>query len=155
MTNAEFRTQLELRTRHFAVEVFKMLDSLPKSNSTRMIAFQLGKSASSVGANYREACRAESKDDFGHKMQLALKESSESCYWFEILYELYRSNSAIKDLHEEACQLRNLLQAIAQKVRNPSTQTPKHSNTQILLNGLPGGQPLPTQTPKHSKTQTL
>ena len=117
MTNAEFRMQLEARTKKFAVAAFKMLNSLPVSNSTRIIAFQLGKAASSVGANYREACRAESKDDFGHKIQIALKESAESCYWLEILDELYPSQYAIKDLHEEACQLRNLLQAIAQKVR--------------------------------------
>ena len=117
MTNAEFREQFELRTRRFSVEVLKMLDPLPKSNSTRIIAFQLGKSASSIGANYREACRAESKDDFGHKIQIALKESSESCYWFEILCELHPSQANVKDLYGEACQLRNMLQSIAQKVR--------------------------------------
>ena len=117
MTNAEFRAQFELRTRNFAVAALKLLDVLPKRNSTRIVAFQLGKSASSIGANYREACRAESKDDFGHKMQIALKESAESCYWFEILGELYPSHGAIKDLHGEACQIRNLLQSVAQKVR--------------------------------------
>ena len=120
MTNAEFRAQFELRTRNFAVAALKLLDALPKRNSTRIVAFQLGKSASSIGANYREACRAESKDDFGHKMQIALKESAESCYWFEMLCEMYPSHKAIKDLHGEACQLRNLLQSIAQKVRVPS-----------------------------------
>ena len=123
MTNAEFRAQFELRTKHFAVDVLKMLDLLPKSNSTRIIAFQLGKSASSIGANYREACRAESKDDFGHKVQIALKEAAESCYWFEILEGLYQSQANIKELCAEACQLRNMLQSIAQKVRvAPTTQ---------------------------------
>ena len=124
MTNAEFREALESRTRRFAVDVFKMLDALASSNSTRIISFQLGKSASSLGANYREACRAESKDDFGHKLQVALKEASESCYWLEMLLELLPSHEVIKNLHGEACELRNLLQSIAKYVRTPKL---KHS----------------------------
>ena len=52
MTNLEFKTQLERRTKEFAVTAFKYLDALPKKVSTRVIAYQLGKSASSIGANY-------------------------------------------------------------------------------------------------------
>ena len=52
MTNFEFKTQLERRTKEFAVTAFKYLDALPKKVSTRVIAYQLGKSASSIGANY-------------------------------------------------------------------------------------------------------
>ena len=59
MTNLEFKTQLERRTKEFAVAAFKYLDALPKKVSTRVIAYQLGKSASSIGANYREANRGE------------------------------------------------------------------------------------------------
>ena len=78
MTNSEFRASFEVRTKDFAVRVFKFLDALPKKISSQVIAYQLAKSASSVGANYREATRAESRDDFGHKLQIALKESSET-----------------------------------------------------------------------------
>ena len=60
----EFKKMLEARTADFAVEVFKLVDSLPRLISSKVIAFQLGSSASSVGANYREANRAESPDDF-------------------------------------------------------------------------------------------
>ena len=55
MTNAEFREVLGDRTAKYAVEVFKYLRDLPYDASTKVIAYQLGKSASSVGANYHEA----------------------------------------------------------------------------------------------------
>ena len=55
MTNAEFREVLEDRTAKYAVEVFKYLRELPYDVSTKVIANQLGKSASSIGANYHEA----------------------------------------------------------------------------------------------------
>ena len=112
-----FKNALEGRMRDFAVAVFKFLDALPKKNSTKIIAYQLGRSASSVGANYREANRGESKEDFSHKLQIALKEASETVYWLEILSELYPMHKVIRQLHSESAELRNLLQAISKKVR--------------------------------------
>ena len=114
---AVFRERLEARTRHFAIAVFRMLDELPRSNSTKVIAVQLGKSASSIGANYREANRGESRDDFGHKIQIVVKEASESCYWLEILLELNADKELIKGLLSECLELRNLFQSIAKSVR--------------------------------------
>lgn len=63
MTNAEFREVLEDRTAKYAVEVFKYLRELPYDVSTKVIAHPLGKSASSIGANYHEANRSESRDE--------------------------------------------------------------------------------------------
>ena len=117
MTNLEFKTQLEKRTKEFSVLVFKYLDALPKKVSTRVIAYQLGRSASSIGANYREANRGESREDFGHKLQIALKEASESCYWLEVLSDLYPMHGTVKKLLVESVELRNLFQAIAQTTR--------------------------------------
>ena len=76
MTNAEFREFLEKRTTKFAVDVFKLLRKLPYDVSTKIISYQLGKAASSIGANYHEANRAESKDDFTHKVSISLKEAT-------------------------------------------------------------------------------
>lgn len=126
MNNLEFKTQLEKRTRDFAVRTFKYLDALPKRESTRVIAYQLGKSASSIGANYREANRGESRDDFGHKLQIALKESSETCYWLEVLSVLYPAHETVKKLLAEGVELRNLFQAISQSTR---TRKLKNLNT--------------------------
>ena len=117
MTNLEFKTQLERRTKEFAVAAFKYLDALPKKVSTRVIAYQLGKSASSIGANYREANRGESREDFGHKLQIALKEASETCYWLEVLSDLYPTHETARKLLSEGVELRNLFQSISQTTR--------------------------------------
>lgn len=117
MTNAEFRAILEERTAKFAVDVFKMLRKLPYDVATRIIAYQLGKSASSIGANYHEGNRAESKDDFTHKMAIALKEANESSYWFRVLKELFEGDADIDQLQKECLELRNLLQSILHSSR--------------------------------------
>lgn len=124
MTNLEFKTQLERRTKEFAVAAFKYLDAFPKKNSTRVIVYQLGKSASSVGANYREANRGESREDFGHKLQIALKEAAETCYWLEVLSDLYPTHETARRLLSESVELRNLFQSISQTTR---TRKLKHS----------------------------
>lgn len=113
----EFRKSLELRTRDFAVLVFKYLDALPKTNSSRVIAYQLGKSASSVGANYREANRSESSADFAHKVSIALKECSESLYWLEILLELRPHSDACIKLLSECDELVRIFQTVMSKLR--------------------------------------
>ena len=118
MTNREFREQLEDRTARYAVEVFKYLRELPHDVSTKVIAHQLGKSASSVGANYHEANRSESRDDFVHKVAIAVKEANESCYWFKVLTGLCVSNERLVALTEETGELRNLLQSILKSARS-------------------------------------
>lgn len=117
MTNAEFREMLEGRTAAFAINVFKMLRRLPADIATRVVAYQLGKSASSVGANYREANRAESREDFAHKLSIALKEANESAYWFEVLSGLYEDSTELQILTKEAGELRSLLQSIIASVK--------------------------------------
>lgn len=97
MTALEVKKWLEVRTREFATATFRYLDALPKKNSTRVIVYQLGKSASSVGANYREANRGESGDDFRHKISIALKEANESLYWLEILWDYTGSDGGGSD----------------------------------------------------------
>ena len=119
MSPIEFKQWLEVRTRAFAIDSLKLLDSLPKRNSTQIVAFQLGKSSSSIGANYREANRAESRVDFGHKLQIAMKEASESAYWYEVLAGLYPMHETIRKLGQEAVELRNLLQSICCSTRRP------------------------------------
>ena len=113
MSPLEFKRWLENRTRTFAVSVFRAIDELSNGASSRVIAYQLGKSASSIGANYREANRAESGDDFRHKVSIALKETSESVYWLEILVELYPEKRSFARLLTEAEELLRLLQSIS------------------------------------------
>ena len=110
-----FKRQLEERTAEFPVAVFRSLDTLPNKVSSRVIAFQLGKSASSVGANYREANRAESPDDFIHKIGIALKECSESIYWLTLLSKLYPDRPEIGKQIKECDELLRIFQTIRTK----------------------------------------
>ena len=89
MSKEEFKKWLKARTRAFAVQIFRFVDELPKATSTQVISYQLAKSASSMGANYREATRAESGADFAHKIGIVEKESDETLFWLEVLSDLY------------------------------------------------------------------
>ena len=114
----EFKKKLEERTSVFAVSVFRCLDALPRVTSSNVIAFQLGKSASSVGANYREANRAESLDDFIHKIGVTLKECSESLYWVDLLKRLYPDNEDFHRLNQECDELLRLFQTIKRSMHD-------------------------------------
>ena len=120
MGKLEFKQWLEMRTTAFAVSTFKLLDALPKKNSTQVIAHQLGKAASSIGANYHEANRAESRDDFVHKLAIAIKEASESGYWLNVLSQLHHTHKTICDMKIECEELRNLLQSIRTSISKRS-----------------------------------
>ena len=89
MSKEEFKKWLKARTRAFAVQIFRFVDELPRSPSSQVISHQLGKSASSMGVNYREATRAESAADFSHRIGIVEKEADETLFWLEVLSDLY------------------------------------------------------------------
>lgn len=78
---------LEKRTKRFALRIIAFVVTLPKTRTCAVIEYQLVKAGTSVGANYREANRAESRADFIHKIAIVEKEASESGYWLEICEE--------------------------------------------------------------------
>ena len=116
MTNAEFKIQLERRTVAFSVAVLKMLRALPVGFDTRNIRDQVARSATAVGANYREANRAESKSDFLHKISIVAKESSESEYWLLLLSELHPNTTGLKAALEEAGELTRIFDKIRRTI---------------------------------------
>ena len=81
------KRELEKRTKTFALRVIRFVSSLPKSKVTDVLGYQLLKSGTSIGANYREANRAESHNDFIHKIGVVEKEASETQHWLELLEE--------------------------------------------------------------------
>lgn len=97
---------LKNRTKKFALRIIKLAESLPDNPVSRVIKYQLVKSGTSVGANYRAACRAKSNADFIAKMGIVEEEADESAYWIEILIEsgLIKQNLVV-DLLDEANQL--------------------------------------------------
>lgn len=79
--------ELKLRTKKFSLRVINLIESLPNSISGKVIANQLIRSATSVGANYRSACRSRSKAEFVSKIRIVEEEADESLYWLEIIKE--------------------------------------------------------------------
>jgi four helix bundle protein len=79
--------ELKRRTKQFALRVIRLVESLPKGRTADVIGHQLLRSGTSVGANYRAACRAKSNADFISKMGIVEEEADESIYWMELLIE--------------------------------------------------------------------
>jgi four helix bundle protein len=78
------RFELQERTMQFHIEVIKLCSVFPKNAAGFETAKQLIRSAGSVGANYRAACRAKSTADFIYKLEIVLEEADESLYWLQV-----------------------------------------------------------------------
>ena len=99
-------TDLKQRTKRFALAVIKFSESLPKNETCRVLGRQLLRAGTSVGANYRAACRSKSKADFINKLSIVEEEADECGYWFELLEKLPTTNHrALACLRDEASQL--------------------------------------------------
>jgi len=96
--------QLSERLLEFAVEVIKITDALPNTVAGRHVGGQLIRAGTSCGSNYEEACGAESRSDFAHKMSIVLKELKESRFWLRLISrtEMLTSNRTEPVLDE--CQ---------------------------------------------------
>jgi four helix bundle protein len=101
---------LEERLLEYGARVIKVVESLPSTLVGRRVGDQLLRSGTSAGANYEEAKGAESKEDFVHKLQIALKELRESNYWLRLLVRSGRiSAERMGNLLDESDQLRAML----------------------------------------------
>ncbi len=78
---------LQIQTKQFALQVIKFSEGLPKDETSRILARQLLRSGTSVGANYRAACLAKSKPAFISQLGDVLEEADESGYWVELLVD--------------------------------------------------------------------
>ena len=98
--------ELKQRTKKFALGIIRLVESLPKNKTAEIIGRQLLRSGTSVGANYRSACRARSTADFIAKMGIVEEEADESIYWMELLIEAgMRPQDKIDPLKGEAGEL--------------------------------------------------
>ncbi len=80
-------SELKKRTKQLALRVMKLVGALPKDAVGRPIGNQLIRSATSVGANYRAACRGRSRAEFVSKLSIVIEEADECCYWLELIIE--------------------------------------------------------------------
>jgi len=81
------KEEMKKRTKQFALRVIKLCEALPKGKTADVIGGQLLRAGTSVGANYRAACRAKSTADFISKMGTVEEEADESLFWMELLVE--------------------------------------------------------------------
>ncbi len=108
------RSDLSERLLEFAASSIKLTVRLKRTAVGRYIANQLMRAASSSGANYEEACGAESKADFIHKMQLVLKELRESLYWLKLVQRSDLISS--KELQPLLAEANELIKIVAKSV---------------------------------------
>ncbi|MDX2001913.1 MAG: four helix bundle protein [Chitinophagales bacterium] len=97
---------LQERTKQFALDIIKLCNMLPKETAFFVFARQIIRSSSSVGANYRAACRAKSNADFINKLKIVEEETDETMFFLELLKELHPSGEKpIVSLIKEAKEL--------------------------------------------------
>ena len=107
------------RTKKLSVAIIKEMDKLPQSRAADVVARQVIRSGTSIGANYRAACRAKSTPDMINKMKIVEEEADETQYWLEILVEAGLSpKERISPLHKEADEILAMTVASIKTLRN-------------------------------------
>lgn len=93
VSKVDFVTSIKARTKQFVLGSIKFYQTLPKTEEGKIIGRQFIRSASSVGANYRAACRSRSRAEFFSKLSIVVEEADETAFWIEILIESKITNS--------------------------------------------------------------
>lgn len=112
MTEKElFIEKMKSRTKKFAVDIIKFCDLLKPCKASSVITYQLVKSATSTGANYRASCKARSKNEFFSKICIVVEEVDESEYWLEVIKdaELVKEVDELNRLIIEANEINRIM----------------------------------------------
>ena len=104
--NAMTTDEMKARTRAFSLRIIKLVEAMPSGRTADVIGKQLLRSGTSVGANYRAACRAKSNADFIAKMGIVEEEADESAFWSDLIVESgLMKKELVEPLMNEANQL--------------------------------------------------
>lgn len=115
---SELGEELKRRTSGFALTTIRMCNTLPRNSTGRVLGDQVLRSATSVGANYREAFRGRSDAEFIAKMGDCLRELEETAYWFELLVDSGTVESKrLEPLRQECDELTALFVSIIKSKR--------------------------------------
>lgn len=107
------------KSKAFAVRIIRLKQYLVQNAREHVLSNQLLRSGTSIGANVREALRSQSTADFLSKLQIALKEAEETCYWLELLRETdYIDDKMFKSIYDENVELVKLLVSIVKSTKN-------------------------------------
>ena len=110
--------QLSIQSIDFAVSIINLVKDL-KAKHESVISNQIGRSGTSIGANIYEANYAQGTKDFISKLEIALKEASETGYWLELLYRTgYIDDTTYKSLNDQCTSLRVMLIASCRTAKN-------------------------------------
>jgi four helix bundle protein len=117
MMNKEF--DLRKRTKEYALAIINLCSILPNIRQFNIIQNQLLRSGTSVGAQYREACRAKSDADMISKFEGVLQELDETDYWLDLLFELSENHKqTIEGLRTETNELLSIFTASVRTIKN-------------------------------------
>ena len=113
------KTELKRRAQKFAVDVIKFAGTLPNNNrALNVLVNQVLRSSTSVGANYRAACKGKSTADFINKIIICEEEADESIYWFDLMIEAELvSENIVLPLRKEANELTAIFTAIGKTAK--------------------------------------
>ncbi|MBL9114122.1 MAG: four helix bundle protein [Verrucomicrobiaceae bacterium] len=124
--------ELKSRTKQFALRAIRLVDALPRKVSAEVLGKQLIRSASSVGANYRSACRAKSSPDFISKLSIVEEEADESEYWLELIQEAELMKHTLVDpLRTEAHEITAIFTASIKTARRNTQSTRSNPKSKI------------------------
>lgn len=125
------REDLKKRTKDFAVRAIHLADALPRRASSDVLGRQLIRSATSVGANYRSACRGRSQNEFVAKLGVVIEEADEAAYWLELIVDTkLMKPGRVRSLQAEASELVAIFTAAVRTAKTRS-QASKPSGSQI------------------------
>jgi four helix bundle protein len=111
--------ELKLRTKNFSLMVIDLVEKLPNSISLRVVANQIAKRGTSVGANYRAVCRARSDREFVSKMNIVIEEADETLFWIEIIMaKQWICNSELEVIWKEGNELTAIFVSSLKTVNN-------------------------------------
>lgn len=122
MRNEEFgiahENAIADKSKRFALRIIRLYQFQRKEKRETVLTRQILRSGTSVGANIREAARAQSEADFYAKLSIALKEAEETAYWLELLYESgYLSKTGFDSLYADCQELLRLLVSITKTLK--------------------------------------
>jgi four helix bundle protein len=122
MRNAEgLMRDLKQRTKLLALDIIRLSEKLPKNTAAFVLGKQVIRSATSIGANYRAACRARSRAEFISKLGIVEEEADETIYWLELLVDLKLIPAdQASDLIKEANELTAIIVASIKTARRNS-----------------------------------
>ena len=126
--------ELKKRTKQFGLRILKLVDALPNTVQGRAIGGQLVRAGTSVGANYRAACRGRSRAEFVAKLGVVEEEADESAYWMEMIIEgEILKQKQVEPLLNEANELTKIFAQSRISASRPLDRTRKISNRQSAI----------------------